>query len=280
MKMVGGIDSQLDIKIYEFNLIERNGTSRKVWGYGIDTIVEADEPIDPSCMRSLFPHIPSAVFKKLEKRRIDILIGLNYNGLFPVGGTGRNCRENLRVMKTRFGSTGWILGGSHSKLECHNPRLSSGAVEIISAEQLHFAPDTVTRDSKAQVENRITALRVSTEPMLTPEFWERDSLSILPPRRCQKCRQCSLKGECSEKHLIHTLEEEEDLRAIEDNIQIVDGATIVKYPFKKDPACLPYNRSTAVSIASKLWSSLKKTICWKLIIRRFRNTWIGALSLF
>ena len=48
------------------------------------------------------------------------------------------------------------------------------------------------------------------------------------------------------------------MRAIEDNIQIVDGATIVKYPFKKDPACLPYNRSTAVSIASKLWSSLKK----------------------
>ena len=83
-------------------------------------------------------------------------------------------------------------------------------------------------------------------------------LSILPPRRCQKCRQCSLRGECSEKHLVHTLEEEEDLRAIEDNIQIVDGATIVKYPFKKDPACLPYNRSTAVSIASKLWSSLKK----------------------
>ena len=207
MKTVGGIDSQLDIKIYEFNLIERNGTSRKVWGYGIDTVVEADEPIDPSCIRSLFPHIPSTVFKKLERRRIDILIGLNYNGLFPEGGTGRNCRENLRVMKTRFGSTGWILGGSHSKLECNNPRLSSGAVEIMSADQLHFAPDIVTRDSKAQVENRITALRVITEPMLTPEFWEKDSLSILPPRRCQKCRQCSLKGECSEKHLIHTLEE-------------------------------------------------------------------------
>ena len=31
MKTVGGIDSLLDIKIYEFNLIERNGTSRKVW---------------------------------------------------------------------------------------------------------------------------------------------------------------------------------------------------------------------------------------------------------
>ena len=152
----------------------------------MESIVEADEPIDPSCMRSLFPHIPSAVFKKLEKRRIDILIGLNYNGLFPVGGTGRNCRENLRVMKTRFGSTEWILGGSHSKLECHNPRLSPGAVEIISAEQLHFAPDIVTRDSKAQVENRITALRVSTEPMLTPEFWERDDFIYIASTQMSK----------------------------------------------------------------------------------------------
>ena len=48
------------------------------------------------------------------------------------------------------------------------------------------------------------------------------------------------------------------MRAIEENIDIVNGVTQVKYPFKKDPSCLPYNRSTAVNIASKLWVSLQK----------------------
>jgi len=49
-----------------------------------------------------------------------------------------------------------------------------------------------------------------------------------------------------------------DLKAIKENIEIIDGVTRVKYPFKQDPSCLPYNRSTVVSIASKLWTSLKK----------------------
>ena len=258
MKTVGGVDNKLDVKIYEFSLVSRNGMLFKVWGYGIDSIIEPDDPVDPSCVRTLFPHIPSEVFMKLEKRRIDILIGINYNGLFPVGGSGKNCQGNLKVLKTQFGTTGWILGGSHEKLQYTSPRFSSGAVDIMTAARLRYIPDIVTENISEEVDRKVTALKVITQPMLTPEFWEKDSLGVLPPRRCQKCRQCSLKGECSEKHLLHTLEEEEDLRAIENNIDIIDGVTVVKYPFKRDPSCLPFNRSTAVNIASKLWNSLKK----------------------
>ena len=56
------------------------------------------------------------VFKKLEKRRIDLLIEINFNGLFPVGGLVKDSCENLRVLRTKFGHTGWILGGSHRNL--------------------------------------------------------------------------------------------------------------------------------------------------------------------
>ena len=28
---------------------------------------------------------------------------------------------------------------------------------------------------------------------------------VLPPRKCMKCRQCALKGDCSEGHLLHSL---------------------------------------------------------------------------
>ena len=63
-------------------------------------------------------------------------------------------------------------------------------------------------------------MKLSVEPQLTPEFWDRDNLGILPPRRCAKCRQCSERGECSDKHRIHSVEEEMDLKAIEENVEI------------------------------------------------------------
>ena len=93
--------------------MERNGIARKIWVYGIYTIIEPDDQIDPSSLRKLFPHVPSELFVKLEKRRIDLLMGPKFNGLFPVGGSRRDCCENLKVMKTKFGSMGWSLGGLH-----------------------------------------------------------------------------------------------------------------------------------------------------------------------
>ena len=144
MKTAGGDKKRLEVNIYEFKLVENNGTTRPVWGYGVDTIIDPDEPVDPSSLRELFPHIPSQVFQKLEKRRVDLLIGLNYNGLFPTGGTGRDCHENLRVMKTKFGASGWILGGSHSSLKCSTPQLSAGATTIITAARLQVIPEVLS----------------------------------------------------------------------------------------------------------------------------------------
>ena len=258
MKTAGGQIQKLDVNLYEFGLVERSGVIHRVWGYGVETILEPDDPIDPSCLRSLFPHVSADVFVQLEKRRLDLLIGINYNGLFPYGGTGRDCRENIRVMKTNFGPTGWILGGSHSKLKCSSLEFSAGAATLLTCARLHCSPDVLVRDTDSKLENAISVLKLSVDPMLTTQYWDKDNLSILPPRRCSKCQQCYQRGECSNKHLIHTLEEEDDLRAIEENIEIKNGVTLVKYPFKRDPSCLPYNRSTAVNIASKLWNSLCK----------------------
>ena len=250
MKVAGGDSKRLNANIFEFELVERDGTCHSVWAYGVDSIVDSEDLIDPSPLQSLFPHISKDVFRKLEKRRVDLLIGLNYNGLFPTGGTGKNCVDNLRVMKTRFGKTGWILGGSHPSLKPCCPHLSVDATRILTAARLQCVPE-VLLSSPADPPD-LTVLKLKMEPELSYDFWSRDNLAILPPRRCSKCRQCAEKGTCSEKHLIHTLEEETDLKAIEENIQIVDGVVRVSYPFKKDPSCLPFNRNTAVSIASKL----------------------------
>ena len=100
--------------------------------------------------------------------------------------------------------------------------------------------------------------KVIVNPVMTPEFWESDSMGVLPPRKCSKCRQCAQKGECSETHYQLTLKEEAELQLITDNVKIVNGEVHVSYPFVKDPSCLPNNRSVVVKVADRLWKSLKK----------------------
>ena len=106
------------------------GVQHSIWGYVVDKILDPDEPIDLQPVRSLFPHVPADAFTKLPKRRIDILIGINYNSLHPSGGLGVDNVDNLRALRSRFG-TGWIIGGSHPLLNS-SPLKFSSVVVIMS----------------------------------------------------------------------------------------------------------------------------------------------------
>ena len=107
-------------------------------------------------------------------------------------------------MKTIFGSTGWILGGTHPKLKCSNLelgvsvainklntqlcryplKLTADAASLVTCARLRCIPDIVIENIGEEVDRKVTALKVTAQPMLTPEFWEKDSLGVLPPRRC------------------------------------------------------------------------------------------------
>ena len=63
-------------------------------------------------------------------------------------------------MRTQFGSSGWILGGSHPSLQCSSPQLASGAVHILTAAKLQCIPDISVRDSDHIVFDRFSALKV------------------------------------------------------------------------------------------------------------------------
>lgn len=272
MKVVGDV-KKMEVKIYELDLGDMYGKQHHVWGYGIDNIIDPDEPVELSQVRSLFPHVPDQAFSSLPKKRIDLLIGLNYNSLHPNGGTGVDTVGNLKALRSRFGC-GWVIGGCHKDLKTSPLKFSSQAasariarvsiVPEVSFTELDFS-EQICSEYQPTVfppcsgfEETANIAKVSVDPVLTPEFWETDGMGVLPPRKCSKCRQCAERGDCSESHYLLTLKEEAELKLITDNTTIRDGEVYVEYPFIKDPSCLPNNRGVAVKVADRLWTSLKK----------------------
>ena len=261
MNVVGGDKKRIEVKLYDLKIEDMYGQQYQLWGYGVDTIIEPEDPVDPGPVRHLFPHVPKATFRKLERRRIDLLIGLNFNNLFPTGGEGEDCVGNLKALRTRFGTTGWILGGTHPLLYQPETKFSAAAYQIRVA-KMEIIPDLEVRKIEKEVKERFDEIKVGKlrmEKGEAVEFWDSDQLGVEPPRRCQKCRQCADRGDCSDNHIIHTLKEEAELRVIEENMQLVDGKVQVKYPFKKDPgSCFKDNRREVELIAGRIWKQLKR----------------------
>ena len=66
MKVVGGLQ-QVETMIYELDLEDMYGKQYSIWGYGLDNIIEEDDPVDLQPVRSLYPHVPDQTFNSLAK---------------------------------------------------------------------------------------------------------------------------------------------------------------------------------------------------------------------
>lgn len=196
---------QSKTKIYELDLQDMYGKQHSIWGYGIDHIIDPDDPVDLSGIRKLFPHVPSDAFAPLQQKRIDILMGINFNGLHPSGGLGVDVVDNLKALRSRFGC-GWVIGGCHKDLKTSPLKFSPQAAAARIA-RVTVIPDVEVHDLDS-VAALPTFAKITIDPVLTPDFWESESMGVLPPRKCSKCKQCALKGDCSEAHYLLTLKEE------------------------------------------------------------------------
>ena len=70
----------MDTYMYEVELLDRNNEKHSIWGYGVPKIIDPEEPADAQAVHHLFPHVPDSIFDQIPKRRVDVLVGLNYNG--------------------------------------------------------------------------------------------------------------------------------------------------------------------------------------------------------
>ena len=140
-------------------------STKKVWAYGIDQIMEPSEQTDLSKVRDLFPHVPTEVFAPRPRKDVDILMGNNFLSLHPNGGTGRDVVGDLVALQSGFGH-GWVIGGTHPKLQSRNNQFGSSALNLARINKCTLAPE------------------------LLPSFWEGEALGVPSPKRCGRCLIC------------------------------------------------------------------------------------------
>ena len=241
LSVVGGRDTIEKGVIHEVEITENNGNVHKIWGFGIDTIMDPPTPVNMHAVRHLFPHVPSNVFDPLPTKRIDILMGLNFFSLHPDGGQGRNSKGNLKMLHSKF-SKGWLLGGSHPALNVAPSILTQSALTIARVCRVEVKPQFSIKSE------------LSLKPYNNIDFWEADGLGVLAPKRCGRCLKCP---DCNDKALIHSRKEQDELEMLKKSIKLENGQLNVSYPFIKSPECFPNNRNAAIAMATKLESRLR-----------------------
>ena len=242
LSAVGTTDIVKDGIIYEFDVVDRSGQVHSIWGFGVDEIIDPPDPVNLQPVRDLFPHVPETVFDKLPKKPIDLLIGLNFFSLHPDGGQGINCSGNLKVLHSKF-SKGWLVAGSHPLLQLGQPSPTSSALTIARVCRVELKPEFSIKSD------------VNFKPQYTKDFWDTDNMGVLPPRRCCRCMSCSV---CTDAALIHSQKEQDELELLQKSIKLENGQLNVSYPFIQSPECFPNNRDSAVAMAIKQESRLKK----------------------
>ena len=174
--------------------------------------------------------MPPEAFVILDRKPLDILVGLNFYGLHPDGGSGKDKIGNLKALRSDF-SCGWIIGGSHPNLKPSKVQLTDKALAMA------------------------TICKVEIKPFVPMDFWELNSLGVQPPKRCGRCKSCKF---CSDEGFLISCQEEEEYKVIEDSVTVKDGKTTLKFPFIKDPNVLSDTSFSMIKRAESLEKSLKR----------------------
>ena len=66
LDVVGQKGDPSDSCYYIFDLVRSDGSTRRVWAYGLNRIMEPSEPADLSLVRHLFPHVHAQVEKLIS----------------------------------------------------------------------------------------------------------------------------------------------------------------------------------------------------------------------
>jgi len=149
-----------------------------------------------------------------------VLIGYSYTGLHP---EPEQKSEHLLLLKNQFGR---CIGGSHPKLAESDAKINHLCVHTVS-------------------------------PISIEDFYKIENLGVACSPQCGGCK-C---GKCSPGAKNCSLKEERELKLIEKNLTFDDQNNVwtASYPWIKDPANLPDNKSIAIKMLESTERRLLKS---------------------
>ena len=77
-------------------------------------------------------------------------------------------------------------------------------------------------------------------------------MGVLPAPKCERCTTCHKTGTCSDRSRLLNEKQLGELEVITEKTKLIDGHIYCDYPYKKDPACLPFNRGAALKVEEKV----------------------------
>ena len=244
MQVTGRESKTWDTFAFFVKLIDRCGEVHTVLAYQISSITAPLGKVEVEAAQRLFPHLKNVSDVVRPEGEIDVLIGIQYAGLFPwVDKRDRDVEGNLRLMSSKFG-TGRLLDGQHPAIKGRSMLQSPDSHAIRGCE---FS-------TIKGVKLPFVANRVMKE---TFTFGECEEMGVQQQRRCGACTSCL---KCSEPQLQLSRKEQDELRLIEKGMYLDAEAKQVRfhYPLVKDPAVLVDNRQRVIAMAEKQEERLKK----------------------
>ena len=246
MQVTGRASNTWNTYAYWVKLVDRCGDVHRVLAYQISSITAPLGKVEVEAAMRLFPHLKNLADVTRPEGEIDVLIGIQYAGLFPrLGRSDRDVQGNLRLMSSMFG-TGFLLDGQHPEIK--------GRVMVQSPDSHAVSRCEVSIIKGLEVNPRV-ANRVMKESFT---FGECEEMGVQQQRRCGACTSCQ---RCSEPKQQLSRKEQDELHLIERGMYLDEEAKQVRfhYPLIKDPAVLVDNRQRVIAMAEKQEDRLRKS---------------------
>ena len=181
-------------------------------------------------LKGVFSPATQLIWNKVDTRptgEVELLVGQNYAGLHP---NEHESNGNIKVMKSKFG-TGYVLSGCHSSVSSARVKWDTTVSSIR------------TTNMMAGVVNYTKLTYKSVR-----DYLESNDLSVLPPRRCNNCMNCT---DCGFRGHQMSLQEQYEYQVMENKV-VYDEENKefrIEYAFTEDPSILTNNLGQVIKIA-------------------------------
>ena len=219
LTVVGGTQTLVESKRYKIPLTDLKGRKFEIVTHSIDKISSEIMEIEHDKVRKCSPNISERELKR-PFGEVDILVGYNYAAWHPV--REQSC-WHLLILTNSFGK---CVGGSHPEI----------LEKTEKNDDISFIVNLVSNN-------------------LLAEFSIFESLGTEFSPGCGRC-QC---GNCPLGGKNCPIKEQREMALIEKNLEFSKkGYWIVEYPWIKNPARLPDNKSYAYNLLVQTEKRLKK----------------------